>query len=682
MHKYFLVVFFFLCSNIIYSQSEEDLEAKLKAQQEQEQKLESESKKDSLNLNEYQIFYLDQTIKNPDTSLTIYKDYNFNFLREDTFDLISFANTGYTYNKLSYDFLDDYKLPDVGASGKHFNYFEKEDIGYYKVATPFTEIFAKSTFEQGQILDFLVSVNLNPNYNFTIAHKGYKSLGKYVASRVRGNQFRFSSNFNSKNNQTNWRFHLTSQNLFNQENGGLTPDDIYFFEQAPDYFELDENGNQIVLEDGSFKMVYYDGFLDRSRLGTWLFAESSLYSKRFFSDFKRTIIKNSDNREILSLGYRFTHEYKKLKYSDPIKGFMFGEFNEVFQIEDESRYILQENEIIADINLSKLSQLKIGFNLVTWENSFNEYSSEITSDLSDLPLQIDFEQFFYYLKWYKNGTKLNYSFNFSNSVRESLDHNIIQINISGSPIKNINFDLKLLKQEKSPNLNFYLTRSIYDYYNWFNSELEPIETLSSSINLSYKDYIKISADYNQINNYTFFTETANNLNGEIESKRFARVEQRDDINYFRAKLESKIDIGKFSFVNTGMYQKVDQVTELGQLFTLNVPEWITRNTIMYSSKVFNNSLFIQTGITFNYFTKFYADYYNPLISEFVTQNYKQIGDYPRFDFFFNAKIQQTRVFVKVEHLNSSFTGYDFYSDPFNPYRDLSVRLGLVWNFFQ
>ena len=59
----------------------------------------------------------------------------------------------------------------------------------------------------------------------------------------------------------------------------------------------------------------------------------------------------------------------------------------------------------------------------------------------------------------------------------------------------------------------------------------------------------------------------------------------------------------------------------------------------------------------------------------------RIGEFPRFDFFFNAKIQQTRVFIKVEHLNSSFTGYDYYSDPFNPYRDMSVRLGLVWNFF-
>ena len=680
MHKFFLVPPFFLCSIIVFGQSRNNLDTKLEEKPLEEREVIIEETKDTFfKIDEYKIFYVDGRIESPDTSLTIFKDYKFNFLREDTFNLISFANSGYTYNKLSYDFLDDSKLPDVGASGKHFNYFEKGDIGYYKVATPFTEIFAKSTFEQGQILDFLVSVNLNANYNFTLAHKGYKSLGKYISTRVRGNQFRFSSNFNSKNNKTNWRFHLTSQNLFNQENGGLTPDDIYFFEQAPDYFELDENGNQIVLEDGSFKMVYYDGFLDRSRLGTLISAESSLYSKRFFSDFKRTILKNSDNREILSLGYRFTHEYKKLKYSDPFNRPIFGEFNEEFQIEDESRYILQENEIIADINLSNLSQLKIGFNLVTWKNSYNEYSSEISSDL---PLKLDFEQFFYYIKWYKNGTKLNYSFNYSNSIKESLDQNIIQFKISGSPIKNITFDLKLVKQEKSPNLNFYLTRSIYEYYNWFNNDLKPVATLGSSINLSYKDYINISADYNQINNYTFFSETANNFNGEIDLLRFARVEQRDDINYFRAKLESKIDIGKFSFVNTGMYQKVDQVTELSQLATLNVPEWITRNTIMYSSKVFNNSLFIQTGITFNYFTKFYADYYNPLISEFVTQNYKQIGDYPRFDFFFNAKIQQTRVFVKVEHLNSSFTGYDYYSDPFNPYRDLSVRLGLVWNFFQ
>ena len=135
-------------------------------------------------------------------------------------------------------------------------------------------------------------------------------------------------------------------------------------------------------------------------------------------------------------------------------------------------------------------------------------------------------------------------------------------------------------------------------------------------------------------------------------------------------------------IDTAQYQKKEQIVELGELSALNVPEWISRNTIMYSSKLFNRSLDIQTGVTFNYFTKFWANIYNPLISEFVVQNYIEVGEFPRFDLFFNAKIQQTRVFIKVEHLNSSFSGYDYYSDPFTPYRDLSVRFGLVWNFFQ
>jgi hypothetical protein len=192
----------------------------------------------------------------------------------------------------------------------------------------------------------------------------------------------------------------------------------------------------------------------------------------------------------------------------------------------------------------------------------------------------------------------------------------------------------------------------------------------------------ITGDYNIIDNYTFFRESTNALTGETDLKRIAVVNQANNqIEYYSFKLFSKVDIGKFSLINTAKFQNKEQEVAPGNLATLNVPEWITRNTFMYSTNIFNNSLFIQTGLTFNYFTKYYADHYNPLISEFVTQNYREIGEFPRFDFFFNAKIQQTRVFIKVEHLNSSFTGYDYYSDPFSPYRDMSIRFGLVWNFF-
>ncbi len=78
-------------------------------------------------------------------------------------------------------------------------------------------------------------------------------------------------------------------------------------------------------DDGSYKMIYYDGYLDRSRLPSKLLAEGSLYSKRFFTDIERLIIFNDQEKKgNLFLGYQFTHEYKKLEYNDPYTSGLFG----------------------------------------------------------------------------------------------------------------------------------------------------------------------------------------------------------------------------------------------------------------------------------------------------------------------------------------------------------------------
>ena len=682
MQKFFLVLSFFLIHTSIFSQSD-DLEGKLKAQEEALKEKSKGEEKDTLNSDYYKIFYLDGRIENVDTTLNIYKDYKFNFLREDTFDLISFANSAHTFNKLAYD-LKDFSKPGIGARGKHYHYFEKEDIGYYKVPTPLTEIFAKSTYEQGQILDMLVSINLNPQYNFTIAHKGYKSLGKYQNTRSRGNQFRFISNFKSKNQLSAWRFHFVSQNIFNQENAGLDPDSIYFFEQATNYFILDDSGNQIENEDGTFEMIEYDGYLDRSRLGPMLYGEGFLYSKRFFSDFERVLLKGEkEDTNTLAINYQFTHEYKKIEFSDPMNNKIFGEVSDFINqdqtVSDQNRFIEQENRLILSSNLNKLGKFQLSYSLTNWVNNFKIYENQ---DINDLVFELNEDQSNIYFDWKKIFRNYTFDFNLSKSSKDEFKSDFISFNINGSPIKNLKFKIGSSIIEKSPNFNFKLYRSGFKNYNWLNDDLKNEKISNINLKLSYKELLVLTADYYEIENYTFFRESTNALLGETDLLRLAIVNQaKNKINYYNLKLFSKVDFGKFSFVNTARYQKKEQEVALGNLSTLNVPEWVTRNTIMYSADVFNKSLSIQTGVTFNYFTKFFADYYNPLISEFVTQNYKEIGEFPRFDFFFNAKIQQTRVFIKVEHLNSSFTGYDYYSDPFSPFRDMSVRLGLVWNFF-
>lgn len=113
----------------------------------------------------------------------------------------------------------------------------------------------------------------------------------------------------------------------------------------------------------------------------------------------------------------------------------------------------------------------------------------------------------------------------------------------------------------------------------------------------------------------------------------------------------------------------------------NVPSFVTRNTLYYSNHFFKKALFLQTGVTFNYFTKYYMNGYDPLMAEFYVQTEREFGGFPRFDFFVNAKIQRARIYIKAEHFNSAWTGYDYYSAPNHPYRDFAIRFGLVWNFF-
>ena len=134
---------------------------------------------------------------------------------------------------------------------------------------------------------------------------------------------------------------------------------------------------------------------------------------------------------------------------------------------------------------------------------------------------------------------------------------------------------------------------------------------------------------------------------------------------------------EFTLENKVQFQKVGDES----LGVINIPDLILRNTFYYQNELFNEALFLQTGFTLNYFSEFHMNGYDPLLSEFYVQNNKLIGNFPRIDFFVNAKIQQTRIYLKAEHINSSITGYNYYSAPNYPYRDFSIRFGLVWNFF-
>ena len=108
---------------------------------------------------DYKLMFLDGTEEVVDTSLSLEREYSFNFLRKDYFEYLTFPNMGEAFNKLGYNFHDQALTPQMGARVKHFSYFEKEDVPYYEVPSAYTELFFKSTFQQGQFLDTSLAIN-------------------------------------------------------------------------------------------------------------------------------------------------------------------------------------------------------------------------------------------------------------------------------------------------------------------------------------------------------------------------------------------------------------------------------------------------------------------------------------------------------------------------------------------
>jgi hypothetical protein len=228
---------------------------------------------------------------------------------------------------------------------------------------------------------------------------------------------------------------------------------------------------------------------------------------------------------------------------------------------------------------------------------------------------------------------------------------------------------------KLPNDNYNLYQSSYVNYNWSNDFKN--EKINSIIVNANTPWVNVSVQYSTFNDHLYFADISSPEQIALKQQIIAPSQYANTINYLSVKASNEFKFGKFALDNTLLYQKTDQSDLI-----LNVPEFVTRNTFYYSQSMFNKALFFQTGVTFNYFTNYYGNEYNPVIGEFFVQNQKEIGNYTNFDFFFNARIQRTRVYLTLEHFNSSFTGNNFYSSPNNPYRDFMIRFGLVWNFFK
>lgn len=637
---------------------------------------------EEVTIEDYKIYYSDGTVKHVDTTLTINKDYHFNYLRKDYFELLPFANSGETFNKLGYDFQDQKIIPDIGARAKHYGYMEEDEIGYYEVPSPLTELFFKTVFEQGQLVDALITVNTAPRLNITLAHKAFRSLGNYINTLGGGTNLRFTSQYTTKNYRYRQRSHFAAQRLENQANGGLDSLSVYYFEKAIDELE-------------------YDGFLDRSRLTNNANTNNTLIGRRYYLDHQYDAklggndkMKNYEKPKVLTIGHKFNFEGKHFDYNNSISNSFFGTVSGTSSFAIRNSLDVMDNEVYAIYHEKNLGELKAGLRLIQWDYSIklpeNTKDPENPFDYGPNPTEIKANQLALSVYWKKTFLKFDFKAEGYFSAVKEYSSQFISGALSRDFENGISAKAKLSLRSQAPNFNFFLHRSNFLEYDWYNPSLK--NQLTNSLNFSFvhPKWGTLEGQYELLNNYTYFRNLKPVLRkisyyyaiSKKEEELLVAPEQYEGtIGYLKLRFSQQLDFWKFTWANTAQYQQVSHDGDI-DFKPLNVPEWNLRSSFLFSSQLFNKALYLQTGVTAHYFTDFYADRYSPHLGEFVSQNHTKIGKFPRLDFFINAKIQQTRLFLKYEHFNSDKTGYNFYSAPFTPYRDSSIRFGLVWNFFQ
>jgi len=583
-----------------------------------------------------------------DTSLTIEKYHKINFLRKDDFELIPFSNTGVAYNTLSFSANNSIK-PKMGASNKYISYKSVDDIVYYDLPTPFTELMYRSVFEQGQLLDATYSVNTSRQFNFSISRKGLRSLGNYQNFLSNSSNFSFTTNYFSKNKKFKLRTHYTNQKLFSEQNGGISDSDISSF----------ENGDNQFLDRGVFDPNFEN-------------AHNEFLGKRFYSD-QSYKLKEKDSliSTSLELFNSISLEEKKYKFQQNTSNEFFGNSFEPQEINDkiflntfnlESGFIL-ESDSYGKFNLglryTAERYFMENFQIDQYVDNSQEINSKTTFFRGSYSNQIS------KIKLYFNTENFIFGDNKSNSISSALVFNL----------KNDNsLIFKYNVNSVAPNYNTLIYRSNYENYNWDN-EFDNSVTNSIKFRIELKNILDLDVDLISVKKHIQFERfTIENLDGSFDYS-ITPVQYSEDLEVLKFKLARKINFGKFSIDSKLLLQK----TLSNDI--LNLPELVSRNTFYYSTDMFKKALYMQTGFGVKYFSSFYMNGYDPLLSELYVQNEKEIGGFPIIDFFINAKIQQTRLYFKFEHFNSSFTGYNYYSAPNYPYRDFTFRFGLVWNFF-
>ncbi len=533
-------------------------------------------------------------------------------------------------------------------------------IEYYNTRTPYTVLdFSQSehrTRKNETRFNVLHTQNINPYLNVTFRYDQARSAGQYKSQDAKNNFVTLYSNYN----KDNWSFHggFITNSIQNAENGGLDADSLIFSDDDTDL--LNVNLNSTRSKFGSTHLFFNGEYKIGRRVEM---GEQSVMNEEGEEEF----IPVREFKPVVGFIYAFNYQnhYKEFTEDEDTTDFFRNTYFDDAYVKDSIRYRAIENN----------------FQLKQYENPDRKVSfgkrafigQQFVKTSSSGPIQgINNRESENYSNIYAGGGIFRQTGSFWRwDIKGKiyfLGRNAGQTEISGLITKPFPFlgdslaGLSISGRIENRVPDVYQQEYYSNHSKWKNDlKMEQNMTARGSFVSPGRD-MELRFNYSLINNYIY-----NDTLG---------VPSQDDgqLLVLSALADKGWQLGNFNLRSRLLWQMASNED------VLHLPDFSAFVSAYYKFIV-SKVLYTQIGVDTRFYTRYYADAYDPSTGLFHVQNDQQVGDFPYIDAHVNVRLKRTRVFFKMMNIGSEFLNKPYFTTPHYPMNRRTWRIGVAWTFY-
>jgi Putative porin len=555
---------------------------------------------------------------------------------------------------------------DPGFHGFDVYSFSINDTRFMTTTKPFTQLTYLLGSKAEQNIGVVHSQNIKPDWNFVFEYRLLNAPGFFNSQNTNHKNFRFNTNYISKDRRYNIFFIVMNNSLQSAENGGIVSD-TFLVNKNPafnDFFNIPTNLAQV-------PFASRDLFNVKLLTGNKYSNTAILIRNQYDFGKKDSVTTDSTVTRFFlpKLRFEYTLKYQTYHYLfQDVQGsadsaFYAEHYEGLIEPADTLYFKQKWSELVNDFSIIQFPDSKNPLQFLKIGASFQNLSGKFAQGTDN----------FYNMRVhgeYRNRTK-NRKWDmllfgeFYLIGRNSGDYSLHANLKRNLGLKWGYLETGFRNTNRTPS---YLLSHATGFPVSINTGLnkENISEIYGSVENPQRKF-RLSANYYLISNYAYLVN-------------FNRVNQESSLfNLLRVGASKEFSLRN----HWKWYLDVYLQTVTGRP-PVNVPLLYTRNRFAYEGSLFKN-LLLSSGFDIRYHTPYDASNYSPVLGQFFYQDKLQLVLRPDIAAYVNFRIRNFTGFTRFENLNTLtfINGFGFKKSnqeiALYPYPGLLFRLGVVWD---